>query len=161
MSAELRTAARSEPSAFHLLCRAADRWCAIPLESVVETFRPFEVRSIAGAPEFLRGVAVLRGEPVPVVDAGVLLGRARTRAERLVAVRAGARRVALAVDAVAGTRELTASAAARSAPLLALAEPRVIDAVGVVDAQLLCVLSTARLISEELWVSLEEGTRGA
>ena len=85
-----------------LLCRVGDLLCALPLEHVEETMRPMPVEAIAGLPSFVRGLAVVRGAPIPVVDAASLLSgdtSDATRATRFVTVKTGSRRIALMVDA--------------------------------------------------------------
>lgn len=56
-----------------LICRVRTWLCALPLAHVVETLRPLPVRGLAGAPSFVLGLALLRGQAVPVVDAAQLL----------------------------------------------------------------------------------------
>jgi purine-binding chemotaxis protein CheW len=59
-----------------LLCRVRERLCALPLAHVVETMRPLPIEPLGGMPGFVQGIAIIRGAPVPVVDAGALLGSA-------------------------------------------------------------------------------------
>jgi purine-binding chemotaxis protein CheW len=82
------------------------RACALPLEHVREVMRPRRVDRIEPAPSYLLGVALIRGESVPVVDAGMLLTGEACEATRLVVLRVGERRVALAVAEVVGTRAI-------------------------------------------------------
>ena len=49
-------------------------FCALPLASVIETLRSPPVTAIGGAPEWVQGVAVIRGATVVIVDLGILLG---------------------------------------------------------------------------------------
>ncbi len=60
-----------------LLCRIAGRLCAVPLESVLETMRPGATEPLAEAPRFVLGLAIIRGEPMPVVDMGRLISEAQ------------------------------------------------------------------------------------
>src|SRR5688572_15607941 len=60
--------------AMWLICRVSTRVCALPLDAVVETMRPLVVEPVAGAPGFVSGLSIVRGEPIPVVDAARLLG---------------------------------------------------------------------------------------
>ena len=56
------------------MCRTGERVLAVPLPRVIETMRPLPVEPFAGGPAFLSGLARIRGEVVPVLDTGVLLG---------------------------------------------------------------------------------------
>jgi purine-binding chemotaxis protein CheW len=133
-----------------LVARVRGRACALPLGSVVETMRPLPVTPLEGAPAWVRGLAVIRGEPVPVVDlAALLFGPAPDRPTRFVTLRVGARRVALATDGVVGVRTLAASGAPLP-PLLAEGAAAV-AAVGRLDDALLLVLSAVRLLPDAEW----------
>ena len=83
-----------------LVSRVATRLCALPVGAVIETMRRLPVEPIAGAPAFIAGLAIVRGEP------GALAG-----------------------DVVA--------------------------AVGALDARLLIVLETARLVPPAVFELLE------
>lgn len=96
---------RSAPA---LLFRAGPQLCAIDLGQVVETMRPLHVRPVAGTPDAVSGVCVMRGVPVPVLDVGVLLSGARADVSRFVAVRGEQAPVALATGPVVGIRPVTA-----------------------------------------------------
>src|SRR6266700_1255541 len=89
-----------------LLCRTGPHMYAVPLEHVIECMRVLPIDAIRAAPQYVRGLSIIRGSPVPVVDPGVLLNDAPTRSERLVTIRAGARTVALLAEAVLGIRWL-------------------------------------------------------
>lgn len=137
----------SSPAAEHVLVmRARGRSCALPLAHVVETLRPLPAAPVEGAPAFVRGVSVIRGLPVTVVDLGALLsGAGGGEPERFVTLRVPDRPVALAVDAVVGVRTLPT---AGLRPLLvAGGEPA--RAVARLDEALLAVLSSARLAPED------------
>ena len=47
--------------------------CALPLVHVLEVMRPLPLEKVEPAPAFLLGLAVIRGEPLPVVDVAALL----------------------------------------------------------------------------------------
>jgi purine-binding chemotaxis protein CheW len=134
-------------------------FCAIPLREVVETLRPLPIEPLAGAPSYVCGLSILRGAPVPVVDLGLLLGVEQVRATRLVALRVGARTVAVAVSAVLGVNSLAEAAALP--PLLKDAGHGAVQALGSVDRELLLVLEGARLVPEELYAELDRGARRA
>ena len=133
-----------------LLCRAGTVLCALPLAQVVEVMRLLPIEMVAGAVPPVRGLCIIRGAPVPVVDAGSLLGESTMRAERLVAIRVGARRVALAVTSVLGIRWIEAQALHRLPPLLRDAASETIAAIGTLDAQLMFFLNAARIVPPAL-----------
>lgn len=110
----------------------------------------------AGAPECVLGLAVIRGEPTPVVDCGALLGETSpSRHTRMVTVRCGPRVAALAFEAVRGVHALR-PADVRELPSLARgAASEVISAVSVLDAELLMVLTDSLLLPDSVWTSLE------
>lgn len=134
-----------------LVCRVATRICALPLPAVIETMRPLPVEPLAGAPPFIAGFAVIRGEPVPVVDAGRLLGAVDAEPRRFVTLRGARGTIALAVDAVLGVRTLAADQLSALTPLAGAVGHEVIAAVGTLDAQLLLVLETARLVPDAVF----------
>ncbi|WP_437580872.1 chemotaxis protein CheW [Sorangium sp. So ce887] len=138
-----------------LVVRVRSWVCALPLTAVAETLRALDVRSVPGAPRFVRGLAVLRGAHVPVVDLAALLGVTDgQRGARLVSVRAGARPLALEVDEVLGIRELDPAALERTPPLLSRALPECVDSLGTLDGQSMALLETARLLPEAAWSAL-------
>lgn len=138
-----------------LVCRARSIACALPLASVIETMRPQPLEPLSGAPDFVSGVALIRGAPVPVVDAGQLLGGAQDRVERLVTLRTERGTVALAFEAVLGVRDLGPARLSALPPLLQAAGRDTISTIGRLDAALLVVLQSGRLVPEELLARLE------
>jgi purine-binding chemotaxis protein CheW len=140
-----------------LICRVQTRLCALPLEHVVETLRPLPVEPVAGAPPFVLGLAVIRGAPLPVVDSARLLGAHDARAGRFVTVNAGNRRVALAVDCVLGVRAVAPESLHALPALLHQADTDVIAAIGLLDAELLLVLRSARLLPDQAVLPAAEG----
>src|ERR1700691_3822679 len=90
-----------------VLVRAGGLLCGLPLASVIETLRSPSIMPIAGTPAWVRGIAVIRGGTVAVVDLGILLGSGAGASEqaRVVTVRVGSRIVGLAVDSIVGVRE--------------------------------------------------------
>jgi purine-binding chemotaxis protein CheW len=121
---------------------------------VTETMRALPVEALPGAPPFVRGLATIRGVPVPVVDAAGLLGDADGAGGRWVTLKAGARQVALAVDEVLGVRALPAGSGFALPPLLAEIRPEFAASIARLDAGLLLVLQAARLLSEDDWAAL-------
>ena len=138
-----------------LLVRVRSRLCAFPLEHVLETMRALPVDSVAGTPSCVRGLALVRGAPVPVLDVARLFGDGETddRLEgsgRFVIASVAERRVALLVDGVMGVRSLPLRAFEELPPLLRDLRPDVIERVGALDAELLVVLRSARLLAPGL-----------
>jgi purine-binding chemotaxis protein CheW len=141
-----------------LLCRVGSSVCALPIEHVSETMRPLPVEPFAGSPTFVLGLSIIRGSPVPVVDAGRLLGAAeQPRLTRFVTIKVGERRAALAVGAVVGVWSLAATSLDELPPLLREASGDVVAAIGRLDADLLLVLRSARIVPESVWTALEAG----
>ena len=123
--------------------------CGLPLNQVLEICRPLPVQALGTAPDFVSGLVRLRGEAVPVVDLGRLLGLAHGHGPgRFVRLEAGGRRVALAVDQVLGLRELPAESAGALPPLFSGALPAV-EALGALDQALYLLLGAARLMPPE------------
>ena len=145
-----------------LVVRSRSRLCALPVEHVIETLRPLPAEPLSGAPTFVRGVAVIRGEVVPVVDLGALLGSAESAdPSRFVTLRIGNRRVALAVERVLGVRHLEPRLAREVPPLLGEVEAERLAAVATLDNELLLILRAARLLPAELWDALASAGSGA
>jgi len=142
-----------------LVCRAGRILAALPIEHVVETMRALPIERFAGAPQYVRGMSIIRGAPVPVVDVGLIVGGEITRMARLVAIRAGTRTIALAVDEVLGINTIAAAALDRLSPLLHEAAAATVAALGTLDSELLVVLRTGRLVPDEVFARLE--ARGA
>ena len=147
-------AAAEAPGSPALVVTAGARWCALPLEHVLETMRPLPIEPLAGMPPAVLGVAVIRGMPTPVVDLAALLETGSGDAPgRFVTLRLGERRVALSVGSVTGFTELDPKALSSLPPLLAAGSEATL-ALGVRDAQLFFVLQTARLLPEQVWTAL-------
>jgi purine-binding chemotaxis protein CheW len=116
--------------------------------------RPLPVEPVAGAPQLLLGLAMIRGAPTPVVDAGSVLGEPGSSPERFVTLRTRDRRVALAVEAVLGVATIPAASLSALPPLAGAASREAVSAIGASDAGLLFVLESARLVPEAVWVAL-------
>lgn len=152
-----RELGREERQEF-LLLRASGRTCAIAIRDVVETMRPLPVAPLAGVPAFVRGAAIIRGTPVPVLDLGMMLGGAADQAAtRFVTVRAGARSVALAVQAVPGMRALESAALGVLPPLLQGVRAEMVASIGSLDRELMVVLAAGKLLSEADWADIARG----
>jgi purine-binding chemotaxis protein CheW len=129
-----------------LICRVGGRDCALPIEHVREVMRRCPVERVELASRFSVGLALIRGESVPVVDAGMLLGGKPCGGARFVVLRVAERRVALAVDEVVGARSIELGELERLPPLLAGAA-EMVRAMAVLDGRLVEVLESGRLIS--------------
>ena len=117
--------------------------------------RPLPVTPFAGSPPFVRGLSMIRGGPIPVVDLGALLGGPDPeKATRFVTLRLDGRFVALAVGSVLGVQDLTGTMSSLP-PLLADASAEAVSTLGVLDAELFFVLEAARLVPDSVWQSLE------
>jgi purine-binding chemotaxis protein CheW len=127
----------------------------LPLEYIVETMRPLPIEFVGGAPEFVSGLSIVRGVPLPVLDTGSLLGDKRSPHTRFVIVKAGNHLVVLAVDEVLGLRAISADSLQELPLLLGEARADLVAAIGTVDARLLLVLRTARVVPESFWAALE------
>ena len=110
-------------------------------------------------PFFVRGLSVIRGTPVPVVDVAALLAGTPLQGVpgRFVTMNLGSRQAALAVDEVLGVRTVAAGAQAEMPPLLAEIGRDVVAAVGILDAELLLILRGTRLLPESVWSGLVPG----
>jgi purine-binding chemotaxis protein CheW len=134
-----------------LLIRVGEHLGALPLGEVIETMRPLPVERLAGAPPFVSGVAVVRGEPLTVVDLARMLDpAAHTAAGRFVTLRVGDRRVVLAVDEVRGVGSIAEAELRQMPPLLSQAAAGVVATLGALDRQLLLVLDCSRALRDSL-----------
>jgi len=140
----------------YLLCGIGDHVCAVPLAHVSEAMRPLAVQPLAGIPPFVLGVAIIRGDPTPVVDVGQLVGVARGDPTRFVTMKVADRAVAIAVDSVLGVRSLPAASLLTVPPLLGVASMDLVAAIGSLDREILLVLQAARLLPESIWMAIEE-----
>ena len=140
-----------------VLVRSGKLFCALPLESVMETLRCPPITAIAGAPGWVQGVAVIRGATVVVVDLGIMLGvsSAEVKQARVITLRVGARVIALAVESITGVREFDRAMLSEVPPLLLQAHPEVLTAIGLLDCELMLVLDGSRIITEEELARLE------
>lgn len=139
-----------------LVVRMGSRSCALPLENIVETMRPLATEPIPEMPPFLRGLAIIRGLPVPVVDLGILFGmKSDIPVRRFVLLRLGNRRAALAVEEVLGVRRLDESVLQSFPPLLKDADSELVTALAVRDQELMLIIQLSRVVPDEVWQTLE------
>lgn len=145
------TSAVSQDRSRYLFCRARAVRCAVPLQHVVEIMRPLPLQTVSGTPAFVTGAAVVRGLPTPVIDCGVLLGDVTpSRHTRWATIRHGGRVAALAFEEILGVRTL---AAIEALPHL-LRGSEALAAMASIDAELVLVLESARLVPESTWEDL-------
>jgi purine-binding chemotaxis protein CheW len=143
-----------------LLVRVPGAVCALPVSEVIETMRLQPLEPLSNTPDFVQGVALIRGNAVPVVDLrAIFKANPREQPSRLVTVQLGKRCVALAVQSVVGVAELTNQNLEGMPPLLKSARTDVIQAIGTLDAELLVVLRMARSVPESVWKEIE--TKGS
>jgi purine-binding chemotaxis protein CheW len=145
----------SDSAASWLLCRAGARLCAMPIEHVIEIMRMLPIEAMSPAPSYVRGLCIIRGAPVPVVDTGLLFGDQATRNGRLVVIRAAGRRIAFAVDTVEGIKIFAMEAVNRLPPLLCDLANETIAGIGTLDAELLFFLRASRVIPDDILVRLD------
>jgi purine-binding chemotaxis protein CheW len=135
-----------------LLCRVDKHHCALPLTHVVETMEPLPVRSLPGMPGFISGLSLVRGKPLPVVDAATLMGEANHLPPgRFVTLQVADREVVLAVEEVIGIRAMPADPFDAMPPLLGAAQNDVVVAIGALDSAFLWLLDAARIVPEAVW----------
>lgn len=143
-----------------LVVRAGSRLAALPLGVTRETMRPLPVEAVRGAPAFVAGMSVLRGEPAPVVDLGGLIGAPGAGVGRFVSVDAGrGQAFLLAVDEVLGVRRLPTASFDGLPRLLGAEAAGVVAAVAVHDERIVMLIDAARLVPDEVWAAL--AARGA
>jgi len=147
-----------------LIAHARSLQCALPLDRVLEIMRPLRVEPIARAPQYVLGVAIVRGEPAPVIDCGAFMQSSERPAHtRWASVRAGdrstgtERAVVLAFESIDGVRALPARLD-ELPPLLSDAPSELIARLATLDAQLLRVLRASRLVPDEVLGALARGT---
>ena len=140
-----------------VLVRTRHRIYALSLENVVEIMRPLPTAAVPGMPAFLCGLALIRGEPVPVVDLGAFFDEEPDgdKQQRFVLLKIDRRRAALAVEAVLGVFRLEQSLRQELPPLLQGANADIVTAVSVRDRQILLVLQATQLVPDAVWRELE------
>jgi len=147
----------ASPSCTFLICRSGAELCALPVEHVVETMRPLPTQPIPDMPPYMLGVAIIRGAPTPVVHVAKLLGQeAQKRPTRFVSIKLGVRCMAFAVEDVVGIRTLDTAVMADIPLLLQAVDSNHVTAISILDAELLLVLQSARLIPSSVWAALDQ-----
>jgi len=136
---------------------------ALPLEAIAETMRPLPISPISAAPTFVRGVSLVRGTPSPVVNLALLLGGNVAEpgpGRRFVSLRMPEGHLALEVDEVVGLRWLQEQSLEEAPALLNGSGEGRVQRLGSLDGRLLAVLGTARLLPEDFWNRLQQGSPG-
>jgi len=140
--------------------RVGAKVCVLPLEHVVETFRPLPVERLPDLPAFVPGLSIIRGQATPVVDVRTVLGSDDHRPPmRCISVSwetgKGRRDLALAVDAVLGLIELESERLGELPPLMRAGAGESVKALSTTDDRLLLLLEHTRLLPEPIWRALE------
>ena len=119
--------------------------------------RSLPIGPLAGVPPFVRGVSIIRGDAVPVVELGSVLGvPVPGVCTRFVLIRGGIGKIALAVESLLGVRVLNNSVCNDLPPLASNACSEIIAAIGALDRQLLLVLQAGSIVPHEVWELLAE-----
>ena len=136
-----------------LIFRVGKRLCALSVGHVDEVMRPLPLERVAGAPSFVRGVSIVRGRPIPVVDLREIVGADCHRAPtRLVTVHPQPQRiVGLLVDEVLGIRNRRSIVPDELPPLLADAAVDFVSELARLDGELLLVLRAATFVPKDAW----------
>jgi purine-binding chemotaxis protein CheW len=148
--AESASAETDSATEFWLLCRAGSHCFALPMPHVIEIMRMLPIKSLVGAPPQVRGICMIRGAPVPVIDAGLLFDEQGARCERLVTVRTGDRTIAFATEAVLAVEKIRGQALEELPPLLSNIGG--LEAITALDEELVFFLRTARIIPDDFRV---------
>lgn len=133
---------------FWLLCRTGSHRFAISIEHVVENMRMLPIETVADVPSLVRGLCIIRGEPVAVIDTAVLFGDQSTPINRLITVRTGQRIIALATESVLGIRSIAPRDLRQLPPIFRDADS--ISSVVAQDEELVFFLRSARIVPDEL-----------
>ena len=144
----------ADGAATALILVAGSLRCALPLDEVIETMRPLAVRPLAGTPDFVLGISIMRGVPAPVVDLAALLAGERAEVSRFVAVRTDNGPVALAVGSVRGIGSAAAiEAGSTHGALLGGPAGRLVTGVGTLDGEPLLLLRSMGQLPDEVWAA--------
>src|SRR2546426_5202136 len=93
----------------HLVFACGDSLYAVPAERAAEVVSLPALTRVPGAPSHLLGVFAHRGEVIPVIDIGILVGAGETKSRRAVLIRVPKGTLALTASRVAGVSVLTGS----------------------------------------------------
>ena len=135
-----------------LVFAAGTKIGALPVRHVLETMRPLPIDPLPGSAPFVDGLAMIRGQAVPVLNVAALLSGAPDAAiNRFVTLRVGDRTVALAVSNVLGVAQSGSLNLTGVPPLLDGRVAQAVESIGRLDSQLLLVLNEASLVPPEAW----------
>jgi purine-binding chemotaxis protein CheW len=138
-----------------LVFRCAAHRLAIPATEVLEIMRPLPVKPINSSYPFLAGMAVIRGKAVPVINVIRWFDtESRESALRFITLRVGQRVVALGVSEVIGLKVFLAPQLGALPPLLGNSNTLAITGLEVLDRELLVILNSAKILSDEQWAEL-------
>lgn len=141
-----------------LVCRVHERICALPLAHVAEVMRPLPIDPMPGAPDFILGLSLIRGEPTPVMNMARLLNEPDAEVGRFVAIKVAGRPVALAVSTVEGARSVARASLSLMPSLLHDVGSDTVAFIGVRDAELLLVLDGIKLLPPTVVALMEAWT---
>jgi purine-binding chemotaxis protein CheW len=141
-----------------LLARVQGTLCAFPLVDVIETMRPLPIEPLANTPDFVLGVARIRGVAVPVVRLSTLFQEKHfgDHSNRFVTIRVGQRCVAVAMESVLGIADLSDQTFGNLPPLLQTGKAEFIQALSTLDNEFLVVLDAARIVPDSVWRELAQ-----
>lgn len=140
-----------------LLCRLSTSWCALNLQGLREIMRPQPVDRISGLPDFVDGISIIRGLPLPVLNLPRLLCGSTSTAgsqERFVTAESDGQILALRVDEVAGIFALAEEMWRNLPSLLDGLQSEHVAALGNHDGHVVMLLRRANLLSEADWSRL-------
>jgi chemotaxis signal transduction protein len=138
----------------YLLLKLDSARVAIELSHVAEIMRPLPLEPISQMPPFMLGLSVIRGSPVPVIALDAVLGgKCNESVGRFVTLHIDTRMIALAVKDVLGVGSIDRAGLEALPPLLLNASAAAVELIGTLDSQLLIVLHTSRILTEEMWQS--------
>lgn len=137
-----------------LLCRAGSRAFALPISEIVEASRALPIEQLVDAPPLVRGLCIIRGAPVVVLDTGVLFGDRALDYQRIVTVRVGHRTIGFLAESVIGIRTIPADALPQLPALLS--EIETISAITRLDDELVFLLRAARAVPEDFLASIDK-----
>ncbi len=136
-----------------LIVRVRGALCALPLAEVVETMRPLPIEPLANTPDFILGMACIRGAAVPVVLLSALFQNDHRHdpSTRFVTLRVGQHCIGLAVQSVVGVADLSQQVFGDLPPLLKTVRTELIQSLSTLDSEFLVMLDTARLVPDSVW----------
>jgi purine-binding chemotaxis protein CheW len=141
-----------------LLCRLSSSWCALSLQGLGEVMRPQPVDPVGGLPDFVDGVSIIRGVPLPVINLPRLLCGLTSPGgsqERFVTAESDGQPLALRVDEVAGIYPLAEEMWRNLPSLLDGLQSEHVAALGNHDGHVVMLLRRANLLSEADWARLQ------